>query len=504
MTTHPGRLGSMSHRAPHGVLDAPSSTARRAWLDVPTLTGGRPPVFTVEPATDRPSIAAYHALRHAVFVEEQGMFTQDLDDRDDDPRTVVLVARDRRGKVVGGVRIGPATDGPDLGWWLGGRLAVAPDWRSSAGIGPALTRAACGYAEAAGALRFEATVQPQAERMFRRLGWEEIRAVQVAGRPHTLMRWPIGRLAAVAAASKRDLGPLLAGLGPGGAGWVGDDAAPVPGSDLVAACDAILPAMVERDPEWAGWCGVLVNVNDLTAMGATPVGLLDALGARDPAHAARVLSGVRSAAAAWGVPILGGHTQLGVGGALAITALGRAAAPVPGGGGRPGHLVRLTVDLGGGWRPGYAGRQWDSTSTRTTAELRTMQSSLTSSHRPAAAKDVSMAGIAGTLGMLAEASGCAAVLDVAAVPRPAEAAMGDWLSCFPGFGLLTTAAPTTDAEPPAGPANSAVCGLLEPGAGVVLRWPDGERTSVITAGVTELGPAVPPHPTRTTSQRRQQ
>ena len=41
--------------------------------------------------------------------------------------------------------------------------------------------------------------------------------------------------------------------------------------------------------------------------------------------------------------------------------------------------------------------------------------------RPAAAKDVSMAGIAGTLGMLAEASGCGAVLDVAAVPRPAEA-----------------------------------------------------------------------------------
>ena len=37
--------------------------------------------------------------------------------------------------------------------------------------------------------------------------------------------------------------------------------------------------------------------------------------------------------------------------------------------------------------------------------------------RPAAAKDVSMAGLAGTLGMLAEASGCQAVLDVAAVPR---------------------------------------------------------------------------------------
>src|SRR5205814_583234 len=120
----------------------------------------------------------------------------------------------------------------------------------------------------------------------------------------------------------------------GGAGFIGDDGAPVPGTDLIAACDAILPAMVERDPEWAGWCA------------------------------------------------------------------------------------------------GYHGRQWDSASSRRTSELRTMLGAVAAA-RPAAAKDVSMAGIVGTLGMLAEASGCAAILDPAAVPRPATATMGDWLTCFP-------------------------------------------------------------------------
>ena len=97
--------------------------------------------------------------------------------------------------------------------------------------------------------------------------------------------------------------------------------------------------------------------------------------------------------------------------------------------------------------------------------------------RPAAAKDVSMAGVAGTLGMLAEASGCAAVLDVAAVPRPGDAAMGDWLTCFPGFAMLTAAGPALDA----GPAISAVCGELTTGAGVTLRWPDGETTPAVNA-----------------------
>ena len=454
-------------------------------------TTRRPPLL-IEPATERDTLDAYHDLRAHVFVAEQGLFHgSDLDDRDGDPRTVVLVARGRDGTVIGGVRLGPAGDGPDIGWWQGGRLAVHPAVRRAAagtseGVGAALVRAACAHAEQAGALRFEATVQETNETFFRQLGWQRVRPVTVAGAPHVLMRWPIRRLAALASATKSPLGALLAGLAPGGPGFTGDDGAPVPGTDLVAACDAIVPSMVERDPDWAGWCSVLVNVNDLAAMGARPVGLLDALGARDASFAARILSGLRRAAAAYDVPVLGGHTQLGVPAALSVTALGRTANPVPGGGGRPGHHVRLTADLGGGWRPGYPAPQWDSTTSRRTPELTAMLGSVAAA-RPAAAKDVSMAGIAGTLGMLAEASGCAAVLDVARVPRPAGAAPGDWLTCFPGFAMITADAPGSSGPLPAGPAVSAECGELRPGHGVSLRWPDGECIEVIAGAVTGLG-----------------
>src|SRR4051794_20826717 len=198
------------------------------------LVGAVPASFLIEEATDQDTIAAYRHLRERVFVTEQGLFDgRDLDDRDDDPRTVVLVARSREGVVIGGGRLGPVGDGPDLGWWQGGRLAVDPAERGALGVGPALVRAACARAENAGVLRFEAMVQ--AERMFARLGWQAVRPVVAAGRPHTLMRWPIGRAEALAAATKQQLGSLLAGLGPGGPGFVGDDGAPVPGSDLVAA-----------------------------------------------------------------------------------------------------------------------------------------------------------------------------------------------------------------------------------------------------------------------------
>ncbi|MDX3852726.1 MSMEG_0567/sll0787 family protein [Streptomyces sp. AK02-01A] len=461
-------------------------------------TLARRPDFRVQQATSTGELSDYRRLRRDAFVHEQGLFAgHDLDDRDADARTVVLVAKDRDGTVVGGVRLGPVDDGPDLGWWQGGRLVVARR-AGRHGIGAALVRAACARAEAEGVLRFDATVQVRGEVLFTRLGWRSVREITVADMPHVLMRWPIGRIAAQVAATKSALGPLLAAFhgaaglvdgraALGGAGFVGDDGASVPGTDVIAACDAIVPSMVERDPEWAGWCSVLVNVNDLAAMGASPIGLLDAVGAKDAAHIRRILAGLGRASEAYGVPVLGGHTQLGVPAALSVTALGRTDRPVPGGGGRPGHTVRLTADLGGGWRTGYRGRQWDSSSHRRTDELRAMTGAV-AAVRPAAAKDVSMAGIAGTLGMLAEASGCGAVLDMAAVPRPRGTAMGDWLTCFPGFAMLTTDGPGA-APLPAGPATDAVCGELTTGQGVGLRWPDGEITEAVAGPVTGMGTA---------------
>jgi hypothetical protein len=111
--------------------------------------------------------------------------------------------------------------------------------------------------------------------------------------------------------------------------------------------------------------------------------------------------------------------------------------------------------------------------------------------RPHAAKDVSMAGVIGTAGMLAEASGCGAELDVARVPRPHAIAAGDWLTCFPGFAMVTADAPSA-APLPAGAATGACCGRLTAESGVRLRWPDGLLTTILSeSAVTGLGPAIP-------------
>lgn len=462
-------------------------------VDLSILAGHRRPAagFLIHPA-DGAELAAYRRLRHELFVDDQRLFSQtDADDIDDDPRTVVLVATAPDGSLLGGVRLAPAAD-PDIGWWTGGRLVTTASSRGS-GVGAALVRAACAHAESAGVLRFEATVQQRYAKLFAALGWEAAGPCRVAGAPHALMRWPVRQLQQLADTTKSFLGEALAplrevpgGLGP--AGFVGDDGVPIPGSDIVAACDAIIPSMVERDPEWAGWCSVLVNVNDLTAMGATAVGLLDAVGAPNRAVLTRVIRGIAEASAMWSVPVLGGHTQLGVPAALSVTAFGRAADPIPGGGGSAGDSLQLTADLAGGWRAGHRGRQWDSTSTRSRAELADL-AGLIARIRPRAAKDVSMAGIVGTAGMLAEAGGTGAELDVASVPRPSGVDLRDWLTCFPGYAMLTAGPVGAETTPVPAGVVSATCGRLTAERGVRLRWPDGVTTTAVAPAVTGLGRA---------------
>lgn len=472
-------------------------------LDVPILAGVRP--APQHPGASGPSVevadgtalSVYRRLRRESFVAEQSLFVgSDADDLDDDPRTVVLVAHDADGGVVGGVRLAPVGV-RDIGWWTGSRLVVAPGVRGGAGIGSALVAAACRTVVARGVLRFDAAVQERYRPMFLRLGWEQWGTGVIGGVPHASMRFPIDRIRSLVTATKAALAEVLDPFGAswgdapagslGGRGYVGDDGAPVPGTDVIAACDAILPAMIERDPEWAGWCGVLVNLNDLAAMGAAPAGLLNAVAGRDASFVRRVMGGLRSGADAWGVPLLGGHTQIGVAPALAVTALGRTDRPVRGGGGGSGDDLTVTVDTAGGWRPGAGHTQWDSSSARTGAELRAL-GHLVADAAPKAAKDVSMAGIVGTAGMLAEACGSGAIVDVDRVPTPDGAAMGDWLTCFPGFGMLTADRP--GASRMGSPLTvTAHIGSLTVGTGVRLRWPDGETTTALPGAATGLGPA---------------
>ena len=148
----------------------------------------------VEEAADAATLQAYRDLRHREFVLAQGLFAgSDLDDVDDDPRTVVLVARDADGAVARAACAWPPATTPTTSG--GGGVAGSSSPRGGAAApGPALVRAACARAEAAGVLRFDATVQQRYAGLFaparlgRRRGPWRCTGTETPARPHAVAR----------------------------------------------------------------------------------------------------------------------------------------------------------------------------------------------------------------------------------------------------------------------------------------------------------------------------
>jgi putative N-acetyltransferase (TIGR04045 family) len=123
-------------------------------------------------ATRPDELAAHYAIRRAVFVAEQGLFTDsDADARDAHPATLhVLGLVD--GCPAGTVRLFPLDPAKPAGDWQGDRLAVLPEFRS-AGLGRPLVRFAVTTAGARGGAAMIAHIQPANRTFFRWLGWRD-------------------------------------------------------------------------------------------------------------------------------------------------------------------------------------------------------------------------------------------------------------------------------------------------------------------------------------------
>jgi AIR synthase-related protein len=243
-------------------------------------------------------------------------------------------------------------------------------------------------------------------------------------------------------AAKGDIATVASALGLSGesAIAVGDDCAAIPDGDgyTLFAIEGFMNEFVAGDPWFAGWCGVMVNVSDIAAMGGRPIAVVNAIWSDGEDKASPVLNGLKSASRAFGVPVVGGHTNIrSERGQFAVAILGRARKLLTSFDALPGDRLIAAIDLRGRYREPFS--NWEAATDAPPERLRgdlEILPAIAEAGLAKAAKDISQGGIIGTAAMLAECSGVGLSVDLASIPKPDHVDLERWLLTFPSFGYL--------------------------------------------------------------------
>ena len=234
----------------------------------------------------------------------------------------------------------------------------------------------------------------------------------------------------------------------------GDDAAVIDvGSDdyVLFAADGIWGRLIDASSWWAGYSSVLVNVNDIAAMGGKPVAMVNILSADNKDTISELMRGMRDGIAKFGVPMVGGHlhpdsplTSVSV----AIIGTVRKDCVIKSSTARVGDCVIAAIDMDGNVGPNSP-YSFDTTTMKEPEDVRKKYRVMEEIGRRklvSSGKDISNPGVIGTLGMLLETSRKGARVDLGKVPAPEDIDFIQWLKIHPATGFIVSAPPENESE----------------------------------------------------------
>jgi putative methanogenesis marker protein 2 len=232
----------------------------------------------------------------------------------------------------------------------------------------------------------------------------------------------------------------------------GEDAAVIKFNDdvLLLAADGIMESLMKAHPFYAGYYAVLVNLNDISAMGGVPLALVDIISMKDEKVCAQVMKGIESAVQKFGVPVVGGHTHPDCAyNAIDIAILGttRQDSVIYSHTAREGDDIIFAMDLDG-FFPASLPFAWDTTTKKDAETCRRqmlIMNEIGRKHLVRSGKDISNPGSIGTLGMLLETSGKGGVVHIEDIPRPDGVDLAQWIKAYQGCGFAVTCDPRNSA-----------------------------------------------------------
>jgi selenophosphate synthetase-related protein len=269
----------------------------------------------------------------------------------------------------------------------------------------------------------------------------------------------------------------------------GDDGAIIPiGDQQIVACgEAVSPEFVRADPYAAGIAAILANINDVAAMGGIARGIVNTVvGPRSITD--KIMRGMSDAAQMYEVPIVGGHlTNSDSAISLSAFAVGEAKGVLSMANVRPGQTLLFVCSLAGEMRSDFPFFTTIKQQRSTMARDVRLFSEVAASGAAVSAKDVSMAGVLGSLAMLLEFRRCGARIALRQLPMPSNTDPLRWLISFPTFGFWLTAEPDTVDECTAVfESKGLICASVgETTAGSELTLIDGDYHRVLLDLATE-------------------
>lgn len=228
----------------------------------------------------------------------------------------------------------------------------------------------------------------------------------------------------------------------------GEDAAAIEFGDsyLLFAADGIMESLLKTNPYYAGYFAVLVNVNDIAAMGGKALAMVDVISVKDDKICSQMLKGMERAVKKFNVPIVGGHTHpdcmyhaidISIIGSVPKDQVILSSTAVD------GDDIVFVIDTDGFYPPDleYA---WDTTTNKDDKIVQDQMDAMctvASEKLAHAAKDMSNPGSVGTMGMLLETSSMGGCIDIDLIPKPEGVDMIQWLLSYQGCGFAFSCAP---------------------------------------------------------------
>ncbi|WP_456370357.1 AIR synthase related protein [Geoglobus sp.] len=214
------------------------------------------------------------------------------------------------------------------------------------------------------------------------------------------------------------------------------------GCEIVLTSDGIWHRVLEEDLYWGGFVSVLVNVHDIYAMGARPLMAVNVISAKSVAELQEMKKGMNDALELFGIRMVKGHVHPDSPGNsidVAMVGIAERGRVIRSSTARPGEKIVVAVDTEG--KP-HEKLPYNFDSTRKEPEqlIRQFESMIRLARMGlvGAGKDISNAGIAGTVAMLLETSGRGGWIDIKRIPKPENVDILQWLKTYPACGFVVT------------------------------------------------------------------